>query len=107
MKDVVIFLGLAYFPTTIVLVVAYLAARTRAIRAEQTVHDLTVLPTLQRHARARGLDGDVSEAIEALAIEVERIAEGQRFTTRLLSESHRLGSLPSRDDSHGRSITPH
>ena len=105
MKPVVIFLGLAFVPTTIVLIVAYLSARTRAIRAEQIVHDLTVLPALRGQTRAPG--GDVTDAIEALAIEVERIAEGQRFTTRLLSESHRMGALQSRDDSHSRSITPH
>ena len=39
MRELFIYLGLAYVPTTIVLVVAYLSARTRAIRAEQIVHD--------------------------------------------------------------------
>ena len=28
----------------------------------------------------------MEQAIDAIAVEVERIAEGQRFTTRLLSE---------------------
>ena len=31
----------------------------------------------------------IEHAIEAMAIEVERITEGQRFTTRLLSESRK------------------
>jgi hypothetical protein len=30
--------------------------------------------------------GRMEQAIEAVAIEVERVAEGQRFTTKLLSE---------------------
>jgi len=30
----------------------------------------------------------LESAVEAIAIEVERISEGQRFTTRLLSEQH-------------------
>jgi hypothetical protein len=34
----------------------------------------------------------IERAVEAVAIEVERISEGQRFTTRLLAD--RNGSLP-------------
>jgi hypothetical protein len=30
--------------------------------------------------------GQISQAVDAIALEVERISEGQRFTTRLLSE---------------------
>ena len=30
----------------------------------------------------------IESAVEAIAIEVERISEGQRFTTRLLTERH-------------------
>lgn len=36
----------------------------------------------------------IEQAVEAVATEVERISEGQRFTTRLLSES-RGASLPA------------
>jgi hypothetical protein len=35
----------------------------------------------------------IEQAIEAVSIEVERISEGQRFVTRLLSEGNRLPSL--------------
>ena len=49
----------------------------------------------------------MEQAIDAIAVEVERIAEGQRFTTRLLSESRRTSGLIAGDDSRGRSITPH
>ena len=31
----------------------------------------------------------IEQAIDAMAVEVERISEGQRFTTRLLSESQK------------------
>jgi hypothetical protein len=34
-------------------------------------------------------------AIEAMAIEVERISEGQRFVTRLLAEREQAKSLPA------------
>lgn len=50
-------------------------------------------------ARPQVLPGDVSgrlermeQAIDSIAIEVERISEGQRFTTKLLSE--RIEALP-------------
>ncbi|HJP58790.1 MAG TPA: hypothetical protein VJ865_02275 [Gemmatimonadaceae bacterium] len=36
----------------------------------------------------------MEQAIEAVAIEVERISEGQRFTTRLLSEGKSAGAIP-------------
>ncbi|MDP9279819.1 MAG: hypothetical protein M3P00_10405, partial [Gemmatimonadota bacterium] len=32
----------------------------------------------------------IEQAIDAMAVEVERISEGQRFTTRLLSEARAL-----------------
>ena len=32
----------------------------------------------------------LNQAVESIAIEVERISEGQRFTTKLLSEQHQL-----------------
>jgi hypothetical protein len=44
--------------------------------------------------------GRMEQAIDAIAVEVERISEGQRFTTRLLAE--RVGepaSLPAADRS--------
>jgi hypothetical protein len=39
----------------------------------------------------------LSQAVDAIAVEVERISEGQRFTTRLLSEQRDAThqSLPS------------
>jgi hypothetical protein len=107
MHDLFLALGIGFVPTTVVLLVLYFSARARALKAEQIVHELTVLPVLRGQSRQRVAQPDVSEAIEALAIEVERIAEGQRFTTRLLSESRRNSGLIAGDDSRGRSITPH
>lgn len=47
----------------------------------------------------------IEAAVEAIAIEVERISEGQRFTTRLLSEQHQpvQAFLPK----PGKFDTPH
>jgi hypothetical protein len=36
----------------------------------------------------------IEHAVEAIALEVERISEGQRFTTKLLSEQSRLAPKP-------------
>jgi hypothetical protein len=48
---------------------------------------------LEREGTTPNISGDVEErlariehAVESIAIEVERISEGQRFTTKLLSE---------------------
>ena len=39
----------------------------------------------------------LEQAVDAIAVEVERISEGQRFTTKLLSEQARQGSKLSRE----------
>jgi hypothetical protein len=36
----------------------------------------------------------MEQAIDSIAIEVERISEGQRFTTKLLSDANAAGALP-------------
>lgn len=69
--------------------------------------------------RRRGVDGAaglvvdearmarLEQAVESIALEVERISEGQRFTTRLLAEraqADRVGSAPGPEQ---RAVTPH
>ena len=39
----------------------------------------------------------LEQAVDAIAVEVERISEGQRFTTKLLSEQARQSSRLSRE----------
>lgn len=68
------------------------------------------IPLVRSHAKARELqalhrepDSELGErleriehAIEAMAVEVERISEGQRFVTRLLADRAReLDALPA------------
>jgi len=38
----------------------------------------------------------IEHAVESIALEVERISEGQRFTTKLLSENKQLQPKPER-----------
>jgi hypothetical protein len=85
------------FVTTIGFAIACLRARERALRAE---------------GRARPLESSAStqdrleRAVDAIALEVERISEGQRFVTRLLAESSSQRQSPHRLDTP-RVITPH
>ncbi|HEY3257252.1 MAG TPA: hypothetical protein VGJ64_00215 [Gemmatimonadaceae bacterium] len=37
----------------------------------------------------------IEQAVDAIAVEVERISEGQRFTTKLLSEGRAANALPA------------
>jgi len=43
--------------------------------------------------------GQLQQAVDAIAVEVERLSEGQRFTTKLLSEqSRKVASAPPADE---------
>ncbi|MFN0098336.1 MAG: hypothetical protein ACKVS7_06670 [Gemmatimonadaceae bacterium] len=39
----------------------------------------------------------IEQAVEAMAVEIERISEGQRFVTKLLAERERSNILPPRE----------
>ena len=55
-----------------------------------------------------GLDRNLAgltQAVDAIALEVERLSEGQRFTARLLSERPAMSVVPKQDAA--RPITPH
>jgi hypothetical protein len=50
----------------------------------------------------------IEHAVEAIAIEIERLGEGQRFTTKLLAQRDRVQqAISSTPASPVRSITPH
>ena len=81
--------------TTIGFATLWVRARERAIRAE----------SLLEGARVGAARSDTSGlALDAIAEEVERIGEGQRFLTRVMSEQANRAALPSRAPG---SITPH
>ena len=83
------------FSTTIGFAVLWIRARDRATRAESLMEGMRM---------TSGRDGS-SAALDAIAEEVERIGEGQRFITRIMSESASRGE-PARPRTSG-SITPH
>lgn len=102
-KDVVLMLGLAFGPISILLGTLWVVALRRAQRAE-TMLDRMML-TQQIRGEVKEPASRVMEALDSLAIEVERISEAQRFTARILADRHDAArpasSIPA------RVITPH
>jgi hypothetical protein len=83
------------FFTTIGFAGLWVRARERATRAESLLEGM----------RLSGRADSTSPALDAIAEEVERIGEGQRFLTRIMSEQASLGER-TRSRAPG-SITPH
>lgn len=84
------------------LLVAWRTARTRARHAETQLAELLRLP---QGSRAPSDEQFMSE-IDALRLEMERLAEGQRFFARVLTERPATSEAPARAHS-GRVNTPH
>jgi hypothetical protein len=76
-----------FFFTVIVLTLGVPLVRSWTRRREQEPPK-SIVAMDERLAR-------METAIEAMAIEVERISEGQRFVTRLLAEREKQKSLPA------------
>jgi hypothetical protein len=88
----------ALFVSSVGFAAAWLRARERAIRAELS------RPRLPAEAEAR-LD-QLQQTVEAVAVEMERVAEAQRFTARLLAERGGVDAA-ARPRGPERVITPH
>jgi hypothetical protein len=79
---------LGAFATAIILAIGVPMARAYARKMDaQSKNPSVPLEVTSRLER-------MEQAIDSVAIEVERISEGQRFTTRLLSEGRSAGSIP-------------
>ena len=83
------------FTTTIAFAAAWIRARDRATRAESLLEGI----------RLTGRTDGTSSALDAIAEEVERIGEGQRFMTRIMSEHASRGDV-ARPRVPG-TVTPH
>lgn len=75
---------IAFFVMTAFAVVGYPLARAFARRIEGGARNNALPPGVDDRLQR------MENAIDSIAIEVERISEGQRFTTRLLSEQTRV-----------------
>ena len=100
MKDMVLMLGLACPPVTILLGTLWIMALKRAQRAE-TMLDRMML-TQQLRGETKDPSSRVMDALDSLAIEVERISEAQRFTAKVLAERSDAPRMVDR-----KSVTPH
>jgi hypothetical protein len=65
-------------------------ARAYARRIEREPREPVMPPDLQSRLER------MEQALDSIAIEVERISEGQRFTTKLLAEKPKGENLPER-----------
>ena len=87
----VVIISVAFFVVCAVIAIGFPIARAIARRMDRRG---AVAPGADSDARAR-LER-IEQAVDAIAIEVERISEGQRFTTKLLGE---FRALPQPDAS--------
>ncbi len=102
MRDLFLSLGLAFVPVSITLAALWLSARARALRAEETIRQIALGST--RPATPPGAPApDAAPTLDAILLEVERIAESQRFTTKLLAERNEV----LRGQAQVPAITPH
>ena len=95
MRDLLVLALGGLFTTSVAFAALWMKARERAVRAE----------SLLEGARLGATRSDSSGiALDAIAEEVERIGEGQRFLTRVMSEQANRSALPGRS---AGSVTPH
>lgn len=94
--------GVAFVPVTAALTALWLSERARARRAEALIHELAVAPAARGN---RGGATELTTAVDAIAVEVERISEGQRFLARVLAE--RVPQESVGKERVPRSVTPH
>jgi hypothetical protein len=82
----VVDISIAFFMMVAIIIIGLPLARAFSRRMDRKVGQAQIPAEI-----ATQLD-HLSQAVDAIAVEVERISEGQRFTTRLISEQR--GSAP-------------
>jgi len=80
--DVAIAVPLGFFTMVTAIVVGFPLARAYARKVSNQSLPPAVPVELQQRLE------HMEQAIDSIAVEVERISEGQRFTTKLLAERH-------------------
>jgi hypothetical protein len=91
-EDIVAIIGI--FMVIPLCVIGWPIARAYARRLEARP-SASAVPT-EVQARLERME----QAIDSIAIEVERISEGQRFTTKLLSERGSHAAIPQAEERH-------
>ncbi|MHB1310386.1 MAG: hypothetical protein ACYC3L_00115 [Gemmatimonadaceae bacterium] len=83
---------ISFFVTVVAIVLGVPLVRAHIKRADRSAS----LPAPDPRAEERL--ARIESAVEAIAIEVERISEGQRFVTKLLAERPAVTGLPRGDE---------
>ena len=109
MDEAIVFVGL--LALCIGFAVAWWNARKELRLRREIALELGVRPTATPPAQRREDSTRLEETIETLALEVERLAEGQRFVARLLSErgtvERGMVERPRERPASPNVITPH
>ena len=89
-EDIVAIVG--FFTTVIIVSIGVPLVRAWIRRMDR--RSVQALPSADTDARLERIE----QAIDAMSVEVERIAEGQRFVTRLMTDSREADrvAIPSR-----------
>jgi hypothetical protein len=87
-------ISIAFFITIAIIIIGLPIARALSRRMDRRAAPAQISNELSSQLT------QLTQAVDAIALEVERISEGQRFTTRLLSEQRDAGrqALPSSTD---------
>lgn len=73
-------ISIAFFITIAAIIIGWPLMRAWAKRIERGTPQASVPPEVREQLR------QLTQSVDAIAIEVERISEGQRFTTKMLTE---------------------
>lgn len=98
--DEAILVPAMFFLTVIILTLGIPLVRAFARRQERSAQHAPPLP----HDLTQRLDR-IEAMVETVAVEVERLAEGQRFTTRLLAEG--AAAMPVVGAAQGERVMRH
>jgi hypothetical protein len=93
-EELMLFTGLMATLGCVTKIILTIINRRRAATA-------ATLPALEEIAQRLGR---MEQALDATAVEVERISEAQRFTTKLLVERGHQGAI---ENARARVVTPH
>jgi len=83
-------ISIAFFITVAAIIIGFPIMRAIARRIERGAPVAAPIPLEVRDQLTQ-----ISQSVEAIAIEVERISEGQRFTTKMLADRNREASRVS------------
>jgi|APMI01.1.fsa_nt_gi hypothetical protein len=102
LQEWLIVFGIMLVPTCGALIGLWLGALRRARRAEAILQQIALTSAVSLPTAPKGEEANQA-SLQQLVLDVERIAEGQRFVTRLLAERAQRPQAPELP----RSITPH